>query len=445
MEIYVPENIVKLIEKLEDAGYEAFIVGGCVRDSILGKEPDDYDVTTSATPDEVKECLSEYHIIDTGIKHGTVTVIADDDYVEVTTFRVDGEYKDHRRPENVTFSGSLLDDLSRRDFTINAMAYNPKSGLIDEYDGQKDLFRRRIRCVGDPNKRFEEDALRIMRALRFSSCLGFDIDKDTSDAIHSKKALLAEVASERIAKELNRLITGRSPEKILVDYSDVINVFIPEIRSCIGFEQHSRYHVYDVWTHTAVAVEHSGNDLDVRLALLLHDIAKPECCRFDEEGNGHFPNHERESAAVAESILKRLHYSNETIKCVTELIKYHYATPVDDKIVVKRLLSAVGPQYFFKLLEVMKGDSRAKQSFCFERVQILENMEKKANEIIDSKECINISQLDINGVDIMELGADGRQIGEILDRLLNMVIEGKCDNIKASLLEQAKVLLKKNS
>lgn len=441
MEIYVPENILKLIEKLEDGGYEAYIVGGCVRDSILGKEPEDYDMTTSATPDEVKECLSEYHIIDTGIKHGTVTVISDDDYVEVTTFRVDGEYKDHRRPENVVFSRQLTDDLSRRDFTINAMAYNPRSGLVDEFDGQRDLFRRRIRCVGDPDKRFREDALRIMRALRFSSCLGFEIDTLTAEAIHRNKGLLTEVAAERIAKELNGLITGVSPEKILVEYSDVINVIIPEIRTCIGFEQKSRYHIYDVWTHTAVAVEHSDRDLDVRLALLLHDIAKPACCRYDDEGCGHFPNHEKESAVIAESILKRLHYPNETIKCVTELIKYHYATPVDDRIVVKRLLSAIGPQYYFKLLEVMKGDSRAKQSFCFERVQILESMAKKGHDIIDAKECINISQLAVNGTDIVALGADGRQVGDVLQKLLDLVIEEKCGNDKNELCTYAKKLV----
>lgn len=438
MDIYVPENVLKLIEGLEKGGYEAYIVGGCVRDSILGKEPEDYDVTTSASPEEVKECLSEYHIIDTGIKHGTVTVVADDDYVEVTTFRIDGEYKDHRRPESVEFSRNLRDDLSRRDFTINAMAYNPKTGLVDEFNGQKDLFRRRIKCVGNPDKRFNEDALRILRAMRFSSRLGFDIDRETSDAIHRNKALLADVASERIAKELNGIVTGRSPENILVEYSDVINVFIPEIKSCIGFEQRSRYHLYDVWTHTAVAVEHSRDDLEVRLALLFHDIAKPECCRYDEEGCGHFPGHEKASAEIAEVILKRLHYSNETIKCVTELIRYHYATPVDDKKVVKKLLSSIGSQYFFKLVEVMKGDSRAKQSFCFERVQILENMAKKADEIISAKECISISQLAVNGVDIAELGADGRQIGMVLEKLLELVIEGKCENIKSELCEKAK-------
>ncbi len=433
MEIYVPENIEKIINALEEKGYEAYIVGGCVRDGILGKEPNDYDVTTSALPEQVKECLDGYHIIDTGIKHGTVTVVADDDYVEVTTFRIDGEYKDHRRPDSVEFSSQIADDLSRRDFTINAMAYNPQKGLVDKFDGQRDLFRQRIKCVGNPETRFEEDALRIMRALRFASQLNYEIDKSTSEAIHRKKYLLTEVSGERVSKELNGILTGSGAGSILSEYSDVINVIIPEIRNCIGFEQHSRYHIYDVWTHTAVAVEHSVKNLDVRLALMLHDVAKPDCCVFDDEGNGHFPNHEKASAEIAEQILRRLRYPNETIKCVCELIKFHYVTPVDDKIVVKRLLSAIGPQYFFKLTEVMKGDSRAKQSFCFERVQILENMEKKANEIIDAKECISVSQLDINGVDISDMGVQGKNIGEILDLLLIMVIEGKTDNVKNEL------------
>ncbi|MBQ2822997.1 MAG: CCA tRNA nucleotidyltransferase [Oscillospiraceae bacterium] len=444
MEIYVPGNIVKILEALEDKGFKAYIAGGCVRDAILGKEPNDYDIATSALPEQVKECLDGYHIIDTGIKHGTVTVVADDDYVEVTTFRIDGEYKDHRRPESVEYSAEIEDDLSRRDFTINAMAYNLNTGLVDKFDGQKDLFRQRIKCVGNPEERFEEDALRIMRALRFASQLNYEIDDATSDAIHKKKYLLAEVSNERISKELNGILTGASAGSILSEYSDVINVIIPEIRNCIGFEQRSRYHIYDVWTHTAMAVEHSANDLEVRLALLLHDIAKPECCVFDDEGNGHFPGHEKASADVAEQVLRRLRYPNDTIKCVCELIKFHYVTPVDDKIVVKRLLSTIGPQYFFKLTEMMKGDSRAKQSFCFERVQILENMEKKGREVLDAKECISVSQLDINGIDISDMGAEGKNIGDILNTLLSMVIEGSIDNVKSELKKAAKRLLIEN-
>ncbi|MGN0586102.1 MAG: CCA tRNA nucleotidyltransferase [Oscillospiraceae bacterium] len=441
MDIFIPDNIEKIIELLEDNGFEAYIVGGCVRDSMLGKTPKDYDITTSAAPDDVKECLKGYHVIDTGLKHGTVTVVAGDDYVEVTTFRIDGGYSDHRRPDSVTFSDRLTDDLSRRDFTINAMAYNHRTGVIDEFGGQRDLFRQKIRCVGEPAVRFNEDALRIMRALRFASQLNFEIDKLTSTAIHDMRRLLDNISPERLCKELTGLICGASPSAVLTEYSDIIASVIPEIRPCIGFNQHSRYHVYDVWTHTAIAVENSPNVPEVRMALLLHDIAKPDCCRYDEEGSGHFPGHERAGAAKAEEILRRLRCSNDFIESVCTLIKYHYIAPVDDKIVVKQLLSKVGTENFFRLTGLMRGDSRAKQSFCFERVQVLEAMDKKARCIIDNKECISVSQLAVNGSDIAALGASGRQIGDILNRLLTDVIEEKCVNEKNALLSAAGEML----
>ncbi|MCD7731102.1 MAG: CCA tRNA nucleotidyltransferase [Oscillospiraceae bacterium] len=441
MDIYIPENVLNIMKCLEKGGFEAYTAGGCVRDAILGKEPKDYDIATSASPDEIKRCLEGYNVIDTGIKHGTVTVISDDDYVEVTTFRIDGNYSDHRRPDSVKFSRSLDDDLSRRDFTINAMAYNPEKGLIDKFGGQKDLFRQKIRCVGEPAVRFNEDALRIIRALRFASVLNFEIDSVTSLAIHDMKYLLTNVSMERISKEIDMLITGKSPADILTDYSDVMSVIIPEVRPCIGFDQHSRYHVYDVWQHTAMAVEHSKCDRDVRLALLLHDIAKPSCCTIDDEGNGHFPGHEQVGAHMAEDILHRMHYPNETVNCISELIKYHYVTPVDDAVVVKRLLSVIGIQNFFKLTEVMKGDSRAKQSLCFERVQTLEAMERKAEQIIANKECISISQLNVNGTDITALGAEGKQIGDILENLLSLVIDSRVGNVRAELLKCAKAMI----
>ena len=441
MDIYIPDNIEKIIELLESGGFEAYIVGGCVRDSILGKTPKDYDITTSASPDDVKECLKGYHVIDTGLKHGTVTVVTGDDYVEVTTFRIDGDYSDHRRPDSVVFSDRLTDDLSRRDFTINAMAYNHRTGVIDEFGGQKDLFRQKIRCVGEPAVRFNEDALRIMRALRFASELNFEIDRLTSTAIHDMRRLLDNISPERHCKELMGIVCGTAPSTVLTEYADIIASVIPEIRPCIGFNQHSRYHIYDVWTHTAVAVENSPNVPEVRMALLLHDIAKPDCCRYDEEGSGHFPGHEKAGAEKAEGILRRLRCSNDFVECVCALIKYHYIAPVDDRIVVKQLLSKVGTENFFRLTGLMRGDSRAKQSFCFERVQVLEAMDKKAHEIIDSKECINVSQLMVNGSDIAALGAQGKQIGDILNRLLTDVIEERYDNEKNTLLNAARGML----
>lgn len=441
MDIYIPENVKKILNALEESGYEAYIVGGCVRDSILGKDPRDYDVTTSALPEEVKACLVGFNVIETGLKHGTVTVVSGDDYVEVTTFRIDGEYLDHRRPESVEYANNLADDLSRRDFSINAMAYNAKIGIVDNYGGQKDLFRQVIRCVGNPCIRFDEDALRIIRALRFASELGFEIDLPTENAIHEMKNLLLNVAPERLAKEFELLIMGSSPANVLVSFADVFGTLFPEIMPCVGFDQHSRYHIYDVWKHTAVAIENSVADREVRLALFFHDIAKPKCCVYDEEGSGHFPGHESESAEMAEMIMRRMNFSSETIKCVTQLIKFHYVTPIDDEKVVKKLLSAVGPQYFFKLTEMMKSDSRAKQSICFERVQILEAMEAKAKLILHNKECISISQLDIKGTDIAALGVQGSRIGEILDELLMMHIDEKVRNEKAELISAAKKMI----
>lgn len=440
MDILIPDNVEKIIEELELYGYEAYIVGGCVRDSLLGRAPKDYDIATSAAPEQVKECLSAYKVIDTGLKHGTVTVLSDD-YVEVTTFRMDSAYSDHRHPDEVTFSDNLLDDLSRRDFTVNAMAYNHRTGVIDKFGGQKDLFKRKIKCVGEPAVRFNEDALRILRALRFASQLDFEIDDLTATAVHDMYRLLGEVSKERIASELNGIVTGKAPCEVMKRFSDVLSFIIPEIRPCIGFEQHSRYHVYNVWDHTAAAVEHSAPETEVRLALLLHDIAKPVCCNFDDEGNGHFYGHEKTGAEMAEKILRSLKYPNDTIETVCKLIKFHYITPVDDNVVVKQLLSAVGSEDFFRLAEVIKGDSRAKQRICFERVQIVENMELRAKDILDKKECISISQLDINGADVAALGARGRQIGDILNKLLALVIEEKADNIKSELLKFAKGML----
>lgn len=441
MDIYIPENVKKILDTLEKSGYEAYIVGGCVRDSILGKDPRDYDVTTSAQPEEVKACLSEFNVIETGLKHGTVTVVSGDDYVEVTTFRVDGEYLDHRRPQSVEYAKNLADDLSRRDFTINAMAYNAKIGIVDNYGGQKDLFRQIIRSVGNPSIRFDEDALRIIRALRFASELGFEIDQPTAKAIHEMKNMLLNISAERLAKEFELLIMGSAPANILVSFADVFGTIFPEILPCVGFDQHSRYHIYDVWKHTAVAVENSIPDREVRLALFFHDIAKPKCCVFDEEGSGHFPGHEVESAEMAEKIMRRMNFSSDTIKCVTQLIRFHYVTPIDDEKVVKKLLATIGPQYFFKLTELMKSDSRAKQSICFERVQILEAMEAKAERILENKECISVSQLDIKGTDIAALGAQGSRIGEVLDELLSMHIDGKVRNEKNELLAAAERII----
>lgn len=438
MDFFIPANISRVLDRLENRGYESYLVGGCVRDSLLGKKPKDYDIATSATPNQIRNCFPDYTVIETGIKHGTMTIVSDNENVEVTTFRVDGEYTDFRRPEKVIFSDKLNDDLSRRDFTINAMAYSESTGLIDNFGGNHDLFKRTIKCVGEPAVRFHEDALRIMRALRLASVLEFEIDDLTSVAIHDLKRLLLNVSAERIAKELELILCGIGVSKVLLEYSDVFVAIIPEFKNTIGFNQYSRYHVYDVWTHTAISLQHSAPQREVRLALFMHDISKPECFKLDDEGNGHFPNHEKLGAEAAKVILKRLHYDNDTIKIVTMLIKYHYITPIDDKIIIKHLLSILGEDNYFKLMEVMKGDNHAKHSLCFERLQTLNTMTLKATQILCCKECISLSMLDINGDDIIGLGVSGKAVGDILSYLLKEVINENVSNTHEDLLTLAK-------
>jgi len=440
MELFLPEQVRRIIDILEQNGFEAYAVGGCVRDAVLGRKPKDFDVTTSARPEQVKECFGStvgFKTVDTGLKHGTVTVVTESLSAEVTTFRVDGKYSDRRRPDEVSFSARLEDDLARRDFTVNAMAYEPKKGLIDPYGGREDLFLRKIVCVGDPAERFNEDALRIMRALRFASELGFSIDTRTAEAVHDMKELLNEIACERVAHELLLLLCGAAPFDVLTAFADVFAVIIPELAPCIGFDQHNKYHIYDVWTHSAAAVEHSAPQPDVRLALMLHDIAKPRCFKRDDNGNGHFYGHEKLSAEMAEQILRRLRFPGETVNRVTELIKYHYVTPIDDEKLVKKFLSILGEENFFLLTEVMKADNRAKKDSCLERVQVIDDMKKTAEKLIAERQCFRLSDLAADGNDMLDIGFRGKEVGDALGRLLGEVIDGTLSNSRVALLERA--------
>ena len=438
VDIFIPDYVNVIIKSLEKSGFEAYIVGGCVRDCLLGRIPKDYDVCTSAEPEQVKAVFSDMRIIETGIKHGTVTVMSDNKPVEVTTFRIDGDYEDHRKPENVTYTKSLEEDLSRRDFTINAMAYSDKCGIIDLYNGQKHLFTRKIRCVGEPEKRFSEDALRILRALRFSSELEFKLDKETESAVHRCKKLLNDISEERIQSELNGILMGENVSEVLMEYYDVIRVFIPEIAPCVHFNQQSRYHLYDVWEHTAMSVSQACKDLTVRLAMLLHDIAKPQCFKLDDNGQGHFYEHEQKGAAMAEQILRRLKYPNETLSRVCTLIRYHYVTPVDDDRIIKRLLNIMGADAFHQLAEVQKADARSKQPFCMERIPLIDKVNIKAYEIESRGDCYSLKDLAINGNDLLELGVSGRQVGEVLNEVLQDVISEIVPNEKNALIERVK-------
>jgi tRNA nucleotidyltransferase (CCA-adding enzyme) len=425
------------MEKLMTAGFESFIVGGCVRDSLIGEKPKDFDVCTNALPEQMKAVFADYRVIETGIKHGTLTVIVNKMPIECTTYRIDGTYSDGRRPDSVTFTSSLHEDLSRRDFTVNAMAYNPKIGIVDIFSGQKDLFTRVLRTVGDPDKRFNEDGLRILRALRFASVLGFEPEGDTSAAIFRNKDLLKNVSGERIAKELTELVCGCQPAPVLERFAEVIAVVIPEITPMIGFLQHSKYHIYDVWKHTAVAVGASDANKYVRLALLLHDIGKPARFKLDENGFGHFPGHEEIGAEMAEQILRRLKFDNTTIEKVHLLVRKHYITPIADRVFVKKILSEIGYPNWKLLAEVLLGDNFAKATVCYERIPIIESMKLLADDIMKMQECININMLNVDGKYVAELGATGRDIHRILDMLLSDVIEGRIHNEQSELKKRA--------
>ena len=338
--IKIPNGARYIIQALQDNGYEAYVVGGCVRDSLLGLQPKDWDICTSATPEQVKDILPN-RTIDTGLKHGTITVVTDDGHYEVTTYRVDGNYSDNRHPDKVTFVTHLSDDLARRDFTINAMAYNNVDGLVDEFGGTDDIASKQISCVGDSDDRFNEDALRILRAMRFASVYGFSIRQDTKESIHRNKDKLSNIAYERIQTELIKILCGENVLPILLDFSDVISQIIPEIKPCVGFDQNNKYHQYTIYDHIAHAVSnYRGKDISVKVALLLHDTGKPLCYTEDHNG-GHFHGHAVSGRDLAEVVLNRLKFDNKTKTEVLELVLYHDSVIEPTIKTVKRWLNLV--------------------------------------------------------------------------------------------------------
>lgn len=426
------EKAEKIIKMMNDAGEKAYCVGGCVRDILLGKEPHDFDICTSAHPEKTEEILKEFPVIETGIKHGTVTVLVDGEPFEITTWRIDGKYSDNRRPENVTFTPSLEEDLKRRDFTINAMAFDGEE-VIDPFGGKEDLKNGIIRAVGDPNERFEEDALRILRALRFASKLGFEIETKTAVAMHEKKELLKEISAERIFSELKLILCGKDATKVLLDFSDIIGQIIPEIKPTIGFEQHNKHHVYDVYTHTAVAVGSIDPDPTLRLTMLLHDIGKPDVYHF-EDGQGHFYGHPEVSAEIARTVLNRLKCDNATKDTVLTLIKEHDNRFPPEKKSVKRMLGKVGEHNYSLLMKVKRADTDAQSDYLkdekYAQINALINV---AKQIEEENECFSLSDLAINGSDLKEF-LSGKKIGPALQKCLSMVIDEKLPNEKQELL-----------
>lgn len=435
----IPSYVSTVLNNLKSSGFEAYAVGGCVRDMLMGKTPSDWDITTSARPFDTEKVFGGYKTIRTGMKHGTITVLIEGHHVEITTYRIDGKYSDNRRPDAVTFTPNLAEDLARRDFTVNAMAYSPDSGIVDLFDGQEDLKNKIIKCVGNAEKRFTEDALRIMRALRFAAVCGFDIEPQTARALGACRHLLRDISSERIASELNKLLLAPNPATVLREYSHVISQILPEITPSIGFDQQNHHHCFDVWEHTLCALENSAPKLPVRLALLFHDLAKPLCATRGMDGQLHFPRHPILGAELASDALRRLKYDNKTRHAVKLLVELHDSTISASKAYIKRMLKAMGQENFAMLLEVKKADNLAKSPEYRRRYDGALRLEQLYNEIIDKNECYCLDMLDVNGSDLMEISdISGTQIGNALDYLLDMVIEGKCENEKKALLRAFK-------
>ena len=443
MKITVPVDVKNIIETLEANGYEAFAVGGCVRDTLLLRVPGDWDITTSAKPEEVKALFD--HTIDTGIQHGTVTVMKNHVGYEVTTYRIDGEYEDARHPKEVIFTANLVEDLKRRDFTINAMAYNERAGLVDEFDGIKDLEDKVIRCVGNPKERFSEDALRMLRAVRFAAQLGFSIDSETKEAIKELAPTLEKVSKERIATELIKILVSDHPEEMRTAYElGLTKVFMPEFDVAMETDQQNAHHMYTVGEHSIVAMQHVRSERLIRLIMLLHDLAKPVVLKVDENGWAHFVGHTQGGANMSKEILKRLKFDNATIDFVYRMVKHHDdRPPMTDMPLVRRRISEIGLENMPMMIEIKRADILAQSQYRFEeKMGYVDDLEKAYLEIQEKNHCVDRKKLSVNGRDLIAMGMKpGEKMGEILDILFDIVLKDPEMNDREKLLEQANKLV----
>lgn len=437
MQISIPAAVLNILKSINDAGYEAYIVGGCVRDFLLGKEPNDWDITTSAKPKEIKSIFKR--TIDTGIQHGTVTVLMDGTGYEVTTYRLDGMYEDGRHPKEVTFTANLQEDLKRRDFTINAMAYHPTSGLVDIFEGQKDLERGIIRCVGNPVERFTEDALRMMRGIRFAAQLGYELEQETKSAICVMAKNLSLVSAERIQVEMTKLLQSNHPELFRLFYeTGLTKYFMPEFDEAMETPQNHPHHMYGVGEHILHSLPYISPKKELRLAMLLHDMAKPRMLTVDEDGVTHFYGHPKESSEMAVEILKRLKYDNVTISMVSGLAKYHDRKIEATQKAVRKALAEIGEQFFPALFEVKYADIMAQSDYKRqEKLDKLKALQEVYEEVISLEQCFQIKDLAVAGKDLIEAGViPGKQMGELLQVMLQDVIENPEHNDKEYLLEK---------
>lgn len=440
MTMDMPKNVDIAINLLQSAGFEAYAVGGCVRDSLLGKTPNDWDITTSAKPEDMKSVFADFHCIDTGIKHGTVTVVIDGEPLEITTFRLDGEYEDNRHPKSVTFTSNLGADLGRRDFTVNAMAYSKMTGIVDLFGGQNDLKNKIIRCVGDPDRRFNEDALRILRALRFASALDFEIEEKTAQSLLKNRALLGNISEERIAKELLKLVCGKGAKRILTDFAPVLFEILPELQPMYKNSHDNPHHCYDIYEHTLIAVESIDPEPTLRFAMLLHDCGKPAVKKFDENGVAHFYGHQRISAEISAQILARLKVSNKFRDEILFLVSNHDRWELyENTEKMPRYLSKFGLDGVLNLLKVMRADVLAQSPEYRYRLDQIADAEEIAKNLAAQKPCLSLSELQINGRTLMDIGIpQGRKLGAVLAQLLDEVIDGVTKNTQEALTTRAR-------
>ncbi len=439
MKLNLPAPVDKAFKQLESCGFCGYLVGGCVRDFLLDTPPTDFDMTTDATPDEIIECFSDHRVVEIGIRHGTVTVMIEGMAIEITSHRTEGDYSDNRRPDTVAFTRNLADDLARRDFTINAMAYHPQKGLIDLFAGSQDIKKKMIRCVGDPSQRMAEDALRILRGLRFAAVLGFDLEPETGMAIRQNCGQLRHISAERIAAELDKLICGKNAKAIILAETTVLGVVIPELLPAKNFDQMNPHHCYDVLTHTAVAMETLAPVPRLRWAMLFHDLGKPATFTRDEAGVGHFKGHSKVSEAMARDRLTALRIRKSIIDSVCLLIKYHDTLIEADKKTVKRWLNRLSEPLFRDLIAIKRGDNRAQAPQYRDRLESLKKLETLLDQVIAEAACFSLKDLAVNGHDLIGLGiTNGAEIGRILNLLLAGVIDEVYQNEKESLMKKAK-------
>ena len=442
----LPVHVSELISRLKSAGFSAYVVGGCVRDSLLGLEPHDWDICTSALPEQMLEVFRDLRTVETGLKHGTLTVVLDHVPYEVTTFRVDGDYTDHRHPDSVRFVDDLTQDLARRDFTVNAMAFSPETGIMDPFDGQKDLAAGLIRCVGEPEQRFDEDALRILRALRFASVYDFAIESATSASLRKMAPDLSRVAGERLREELLKLLCGKAAGRILREYPEVLAEIIPEIRPMIGYDQQNHHHSYDLWEHTVRGVEGVPADPVLRLTMLLHDTGKPEARTTDEKGEGHYFGHPKLSERIARKTAGTLHLDNAFRDRLCTLV-LHHDTPLrtqsgeinTDKSFLLRRLNKFGEEDLRALFLIHRSDRIATGYTTREREDArLKEREAALDALLAEKPCFTLKDLAVNGRDLTAAGLKGKAVGEALQNLLEAVMDGKAPNEKKALLAELK-------